>query len=397
MKLTVSEPRVIVRGDTMEDVGWGPWQYPMLYQKDDGTLLTSCASGADSYTSYGKEIHWYSSADRGMTWKPETPAVKVYAGTLLPDGSRLYTESRSAVPVARELLPKEIAKHPVHGDVLLLREIDDSLTPKDWVYRLREPDGSLKTFRWSIADWPNYALNWKEGSLITPWPCGRQRVAPDGSVWQTHYGILPDPVTGGYSPYYTAYYLRSADRGETWEIRSRINYRPDVSEFAGAFTQAEGWCEADLFFPPDGSMVTILRSGSVTPSYIARSVDGGRSWSEPVKFDTCGVWPTAVTLGCGVTIAGYGRPGFFVRASLDPAGMRWEAPVELLPARDRNDEANVRHPVFDDAWAFGTCSYCDLLPLSDRECLVAYSDFYYPDPNGPKRKTILVRTLTVED
>ena len=41
-----------------------------------------------------------------------------------------------------------------------------------------------------------------------------------------------------------------------------------------------------------------------------------------------------------------------------------------------------------------TCSYSALLALDERTALLAYSDFNYPDAQGQKRKSIMVRTVT---
>jgi len=41
-----------------------------------------------------------------------------------------------------------------------------------------------------------------------------------------------------------------------------------------------------------------------------------------------------------------------------------------------------------------TCSYPALLALDENTALLAYSDFNYPDAQGQKRKSILVRTVT---
>ena len=95
----------------------------------------------------------------------------------------------------------------------------------------------------------------------------------------------------------------------------------------------------------------------------SRSLDGGQSWSHPRVFDDRGVWPRMLTLANGITLASYGRPGLFVRATADPAGLEWEQRVVVVePAERRQD----------------TCSYSALLALDDRTALLAYSDFRYP-------------------
>ena len=138
---------------------------------------------------------------------------------------------------------------------------------------------------------------------------------------------------------------------------------------------------------PDGGMITLMRTGSFTPSYLARSTDGGRTWSKPVQFDRCGVLPRLMHLDCGVTIATYGRPGMFIRATDDPSGQIWDDPIEVMPWKD---------PKTNKDWE-DSCYYTRLLPVDDRTIMMAYSDFRVKDENGVDRKCILVRTIHVDE
>lgn len=74
----------------------------------------------------------------------------------------------------------------------------------------------------------------------------------------------------------------------------------------------------------------------------------------------------------------YGRPGLFVRATRDPAGIRWEQRIEVLKPGQLGQDA---------------CSYASLLPLIDNTALIAYSEFNVPGPDGAPRKSIRVRTV----
>ena len=42
------------------------------------------------------------------------------------------------------------------------------------------------------------------------------------------------------------------------------------------------------------------------------------------------------------------------------------------------------------------CNNPELLAIGDNSALIFYSDFYYPDETGVKRKTILCRQIKVE-
>ena len=68
----------------------------------------------------------------------------------------------------------------------------------------------------------------------------------------------------------------------------------------------------------------------------------------------------------------------------------------LLDAGDRSRLANVKI----DTSAFhqwnGTCGNPELIQRDDTSALLLYSDFYYLDESGVKRKTSLSRPITVE-
>ena len=115
--------------------------------------------------------------------------------------------------------------------------------------------------------------------------------------------------------------------------------------------------------------------------YWSRSTDEGRTWSDPEVFDNLGVWPAIITLNNGVTLTTYGRPGIYLRATADLSGIEWEDRYEIM-APDASGLTN-------------TCAYTDLIALDDNTAYLIYSDFYYPDDEGKKRKTILGRKITV--
>ena len=206
---------------------------------------------------------------------------------------------------------------------------------------------------------------------------GRFSAAPDGSLLLCTYGHGFSSLDGSLpSPrHYHVWILRSDDCGRTWTLLSQILTPPDIDSDAGP---CEGFCEPMMTAAPDGSHVILMRTGGSRPSYIARSTDGCRSWSTPVRFDRCGVLANIVTLGCGVSLASYGRPGIRLRASGDPSAIRWEEPISVLG---------------EDA---ASCCYTALLPLSSTEALLAYSDFKTPDSAGTPCKSILVRRVTVQ-
>jgi hypothetical protein len=128
--------------------------------------------------------------------------------------------------------------------------------------------------------------------LISPWPIGRMRLAPDGTLFHTHYWRGFYPENGAPDLFFQQYYFKSEDDAHSWSLVSSIPFVPDIRRMPMAYF-ADGFCEADVAFMPDGSMFTLLRTGYSLdmqfPMYYARSTDGGKSFSEPQVFDRLGV------------------------------------------------------------------------------------------------------------
>lgn len=128
------------------------------------------------------------------------------------------------------------------------------------------------------------------------------------------------------------------------------------------------------------------------PVYLTRSTDGGHTGSKPVPFADTGILPRLCKLDCGVTLLCYARPGKFVRASLNDSGTEWTEPLVVMTPGDRSALANkpAANPSFHD-WD-GTCNNPEMVPLDRNSVLFFYSDFYYPDESGVKRKTSAARS-----
>ena len=97
-----------------------------------------------------------------------------------------------------------------------------------------------------------------------------------------------------------------------------------------------------------------------------------------------------LTLKCGATLATYGRPGLFLRATDDPSCRVWEDRIELIHSSGESEPAC-------SVVKRATCSYTDMIPLDDHTAGLAYSDFTVKDENGVERKTMMFCTITVED
>jgi hypothetical protein len=88
-------------------------------------------------------------------------------------------------------------------------------------------------------------------------------------------------------------------------------------------------------------------------------------------------------LGCGATVATYGRPGLYFRATSDPAGREWDDPIQIELSRD------------PETGRSNSCFYARLLPLDDNSCLLYYSDFHHPNGKGKSTKVMQARIITL--
>jgi len=389
--LILGEETVAGRGASYETLGWGPWQFPSLEATDRGHVLCTWSLGQDTVEGYedshgGDAPRGAVSEDGGRTWRARTRADRA-VGIPLPNG--------------REYLPPA-AKNAY---------------PADWLHKYRPiwrvPDGKLQDGKLAVyaaEDIPEYAwsceageydpatgktepfrmdVHWPHPSILVYRGETGERVYPLESLMGIMGHTVPDAAGGlllatyhfGRSAAtgemavpgkYNVYVFRSADGGRTWDWLSEVLTAPDCCPADRPF---DGFCEPCPARMPDGSWVMLLRMGSGCPSWLVRSTDGCRTWSKPVVFDRCGVFPQLQVLGCGVSLAGYGRPGVFLRAGSDPGGLVWEDPVDL----------GVKD----------SCCYTAILPLDDTTALFAYSDFRRPAPDGSLHKTILVRRVTV--
>lgn len=380
-------------GPDSNTAGWGPYQFPDLHKTADGRLLYTFNAGLDSVTAYGEAPYCCISDDNGKSWQ-QVPYEEVenLKSLQLPNGERLRFEELPSLPLEEEKLPQPVCVSKKDFSVYAIKDIADGVCKKTWEFtrfNAEHPEGIREQAK---LNWPHMFTSSAKGVLIQPHPAGRMRLAPDGSLWMPHYASVGiHPETGSIdSLQMSNYLLHSVDNGHTWDVVSYLPYYP-VSEKEADW---EGYNENDITFAPDGSMVRLIRTHVIyakqafEPMLITRSVDGGKTWSKPEEFDFSGVWPALLTLKCGVTLATYGRPGLFLRATEDPACMKWEKPIELIHS-DRMP--NVPGSVLNMA----TCSYTDLIPLNDYTAGLAYSDFTVKDENGIPRKTMMFRTITV--
>lgn len=432
MKIIMGEEKVIVRGMTFEENPWGSYQFPAPYKLSDG-IAVSVHVADDGIEHFCKETkRWFKSTDNGESWFEVDSSVSAECGLKLQNGDKLFfpqvksqsldnykfTSLSYRTPATDMTKKADEGSLPLpdgmtfnfNGEIIyayLADRLPESLSKKEW-QALRTPCGSDRAEEEMVKlDWPylTRVVFVKDDKKVmrSVFPHGRARLGPDGAIWISTYsgdGHI-DPKTGLYSPYYSAQIFRSEDNGHTFKLQAHMSYPADgTSEFPYL---SGGFSDNDFEFMPDGSIVWFMRTAwfgrtgyEWSPMYFSRSTDGGKTFSKPKKFADTGIYPSLCTLTDGTKLLCYARPGIFVTASMNDSGTQWCEPLVVMTPDDRSHLANKvsENPTFHE-WD-GACNNPQLLALDDNSALIFYSDFYYPDDSGVKRKSILCRKITIE-
>jgi hypothetical protein len=367
---------------------WGPYQFPGLARLPDRRIQVSFHVEADSATAYGLPPARAVSADEGKTWTMlpgeaagDGVAMSWQSPLRLANGDLLSVRQQRSRPVSDFALPERpVATFHSYGqahDYYRLEDLPDAARA-GWMLNRQRPGQPAPEPEQATVRLPGDLRCATSGVLTFPW-FHELFLAPDGAVWAVNYGHRI--ADGKAQEKICAKILRSTDHARSFDLWSEITYRfdPAADPKAG---QRDGFTEPTVCFMPDGSVFCLLRTtdgNGVGPMYWARSTDNGRTWNKPAVFDDLGVWPQMLTLKNGVTLAVYGRPGLYVRATSDPGGLRWGERVAVVkPGQYHGD----------------TCSYAALLPLADNRALMAYSNFNLRDADGRLCKGIQVREVT---
>lgn len=393
--LELEDPVIVTQGDTFEKMWWGPVQFPKLRYSNNGNVICTWNTGADSITAYEDSTDGWLyggkvSSDGGKTWKIRT-RDEVAKGVIMANGKEYVppTGKNAFVP---DWLPKYTPTMvgPKSGTAIYAPGSVAEFVPNIIPGEYDRETGETKYFK-ADFHWPNLAMHCCNHEGVLHFYPVENTISMAQVINDDDGALLMVTYTYGYSAEtgkllsadsYNIYMFRSVDNGRTWDWHSEIlttnDYYLDDPHW-------EGFCEPFVNKMPDGSYLCLMRTGGGLYSYMSRSTDNCKTWTKPVPFDRVGVYPQLLTLDCGVTLASYGRPGVFLRATSDPSGLTWERPVDFDIGTDSGRTADTLE----------TCSYTSMIPLSENEALMAYSHFRYPNSQGVKVKTILTRRIRI--
>ena len=409
-KVTLHDP-VILAQSTTEPVFKGGYQDPVIRISADGVIYVRFSGRKDCLESFGLEETnpLYQSTDGGATWsKVSDHTAWTRAIKPLPNGDRL--QMREHRPIM-DITPETYAKFP---------KVPASRAGKDWgIYTSEEltplfGDEVAKEFLCNriyagtdevveeicTVNWRNMPLCYYRGILVRGcFPSDAYKVDKDGVLWmpvRRRHVFENGEGTGLRS---CIHLLRSDDFGHTWDYVNTVVYKEEYN--APNCRDIEGFLECALECLDDGSIIMVMRSGSLYPfpplmgdkdhpaplCYIAKTSDKGKSFDYVKPFYDYGIRPMSTKLDCGTIVLISGRPGVYIRTCDDPAGDVWGdiIPVLTVPEED----------VYERYWHY-SCSNSDVAPYGDHTAFITYSDFTIPAPSGEKAKSILVRKVTVD-
>jgi sialidase-1 len=252
---------------------------------DNGGLITVAFRRVRSWLAEGHSGHWHPgtelcltrSADGGQRWS--TPQVFL-GGYQCPCLTRL----RDGTLI-----------HSTHKMELVREEVVDACPQVRGVHTGSWPGIHCGTAIWRSGDqgttWGKPA--WLEGvpDLEPLHPSLAIPVAVRGNVLETGSGRLLISAYDLTDPN-SAYLFSSEDHGRNWEYRARI---------------AEGFNETFLYETESGNLVAFMRNwgGDEARLYLARSSDGGETWSTPEALWK-GYPACAVRMPSGKVLVAYG-------------------------------------------------------------------------------------------
>lgn len=412
-KIKIEKPSVVAQSNT-EPILWGGYQDPHILC-DDGVIYVRFNGRRDCPETMGYEDKnpVFLSRDMGKTWEKSEHRSWILAHPKLPNGDRLIMREHKIIKNPENLpefpINREKTKSAKKASIAfglaykvdeLEKEYGESVAKVFLAERIRSGE-SEPVEEYCKVNWKNMPVHYNNDYLWRVIPTCKYKIDSENVMWMPVYGgSISDDGTMN-SKRLCTHLLRSDDYGHTWEYVSTVIYKeeynpPEATDFV------EGFDETALEILDDGSIIMIMRSGSMYPRfketdptnypipkcYFAKSTDHGKTWSEVKPFYDYGIRPGSVKLGDGVIIMIAGRPGVYVRATYDKNAEIWEDPVEVVAVPEDKKY---------DAYYEYTCCNADICAYDDKTAFIAYSDFQITDSENKRAKTILVSKITVEN
>jgi len=316
------------------------------------------------------------SPDGGRTWlrrgkddgyKERPPEL----GSLVcSDGTRV-----NIGPIMHEVLPGEKKEELLKRGIAVKEWRAGHISASYRVRMRRDPPGPGNVAV-TIVKLPHFASMGGFGFGI---------VLPDDTILKPVYGLktIDDPAT-------RAWVLRSADKGETWQLVDM------------AYNGVNGFNEADLLVLRGGRVLGMIRAFGGRQTLPPReqgwlwqvySDDGGKTWKDLKRTDIWGYPPTLLLLKNGDILCSYGyrRAPFGIRACFSHDGGRtWDVKKEVIlrwdalpngPGRGKGSLGDLGYPRSVEL-SDGTIFTVYYITLGDGVTHIAATK-WSPDYRGP--------------
>lgn len=390
LEFSLPEPHAVAVAD--QDWGWGFFQFPSIGMDDKGDLSISWQMATDSRSPDGKRVHYPNylvSTDKGKTWHETGQRIRSAGqySVRLSNGDILSVHTiRSLYTNGLDLPePVEILPGTAEGEIAYYRVKDLPDTLQGTYLDLWHHDsGETELIHASVED--PCALRYSQDNYFPLIWWGNIREDKDGSLYALPYPTFYETPDHKATQAMSASLYRSVDRGRSWTLQGAIPYKWDSEKDPrGAAKRHNGFSEHTFTILPDGSFYCVMRSDG--PMYWTRSIDKGKTWTDPKCLTPYGVKPYIFTLDNGLLVLVSGRPGVQIRVSADGLGETWTDPVELI---HYGEYTSWRQLTVD------SCGNADIKVCGRDSFYIVYSDFKYPATDGKLRKAIKFRKVTIK-
>lgn len=396
-ELQIGDPIAVAeKSGTLNSLQWGYIQFPRLYRSEGNSIVCKIANKPDSIEAYDGEYLYYVSSDQGNTWNATNDNLNDFS--LLMSNGRYFQGPVLKSAYDSDLLDKyEPDYSNDSGSLYLVDGTKISTDDYDFNFECTEYDPiSMEEITFNAGFiWPHMPIRIRNGKTC---PAGMPLYhfnmhnpgaiiqEEDGSLFLAAYseGFNSDDGSIEYGGHYNVYFFRTNDCARTWQYVSQINTTLDYCD-----DTHDGFCEPCIIELFNGDYYVLMRTGSGEPLYCAYSHDKGMTWDDLQQFSNAGVAPVLLQLDCGITLASYGRPYTYIKWSDDTSLTNWSQQIRIFGEGPNTTKTDLFKQ---------TCGYTSMIALDEKNALLAYSEFEYPDGEGSETivKKIIVRRITIK-